>query len=273
MIRREQITIWNSVPSVVSLMMQAGQVTFPYLSSVRLFNFCGEPLLPSQVAALFQAHPDVSIQNTYGPTEATISMTKETLTRENYKNACRLSVSIGDPIPRMAVHLIGGSHANEGEIVITGPQVAEGYWEDADRTAAVFRAVQVNELETARGYYTGDWAERYGEKIYFKERIDFQVKIRGFRVELDEVATAIRDCGWPVVAVFKRGEALCAVVERVPEKPFDEVALRQAVGHRVDSFAVPERVLMIDRMPRNDNDKLDRKAAASWLDEQVRAGD
>jgi D-alanine--poly(phosphoribitol) ligase subunit 1 len=133
--------------------------------------------------------------------------------------------------------------------------------------------VQVNEHEIARGYYTGDWAERQGGKIYFKERIDFQVKIRGFRVELDEVAAAIRDCGWPVVAVFKRGEALCAVVERIAEKPFNEVALRQAIGQRVDSFAVPERVLMIDRMPRNDNDKLDRKAAASWLDERVSAGD
>ena len=74
MIEREKITVWNSVPSVVNLMMQAGQVTAKHLASVRLFNFCGEPLLPTHLEALFTARPNV-VRNTYGPTEAAIAVT------------------------------------------------------------------------------------------------------------------------------------------------------------------------------------------------------
>jgi acyl-coenzyme A synthetase/AMP-(fatty) acid ligase len=50
------------------------------LRSVRLFNFLGEPLLREQLRAIFAARPDVAVNNTYGPTEATVSMTLLRLT-------------------------------------------------------------------------------------------------------------------------------------------------------------------------------------------------
>jgi len=266
MIAREGITVWNSTPSVVNLMMQARQVTEANLRSVRLFNFCGEPLLPDQLRALFAARPDVAVQNTYGPTEATISMTCQPLAVDTYVAASGASVTLGDPIPGMAIHLVGGAHADEGEIVISGPQLAENYWRDPEKSAQVFKPF-VHGTETLRGYFTGDWAERRAGFLFFKERMDFQVKVRGFRIELDEVAAAIRATGWPVACVFKRGEALAAVVERVPGLRFSETALLQALAERIESHAIPETVREIERMPRNDNDKLDRKAAARWLDD------
>ena len=42
----------------------------------------------------------------------------------------------------MGLHLVGGSHQDEGELVITGPQLADGYWNDPERTAAVFRPLE-----------------------------------------------------------------------------------------------------------------------------------
>ena len=113
------------------------------------------------------------------------------------------------------------------------------------------------------------WAERRNGLLFFKERMDFQVKVGGFRIELDEIAAAIRTCGWPVVCVFKRGERLAAVVERNPEKQFEEPALIAALAGKVEPYAIPEFVLEIDRMPRNENDKLDRRAAAAWLEGQI----
>ena len=99
MIAREQITIWNSVPSVVNLMMQAKQVTAHNLASVRIFNFCGEPLLPEHLRALFTANPKALVQNTYGPTEATIAMTSIVLRSTRAPGVGSASVAIGDPIP------------------------------------------------------------------------------------------------------------------------------------------------------------------------------
>jgi D-alanine--poly(phosphoribitol) ligase subunit 1 len=151
MIEREKITVWNSVPRVVSRMMQAGQVTAKQLASVRLFNFCGEPLLPTHLAS-----PDVLVRNTYGPTEATIAVTDLPLSEDDYRSATQGSVAIGPPIPGVGLHLVGGTHAYEGEIVITGPQLALGYWRDAAKTNEVFHNLAMNG-RTERAYYTGDW--------------------------------------------------------------------------------------------------------------------
>lgn len=268
-IAREKISVWNSVPSVVSLMAQAEGVTEANLATLRLMNFCGEPLLREHLEAIFAARPDLRVQNTYGPTEATVSMTALPLDAQTYRDHCGLSVALGDAIPGMDIVLAGGPHADEGEIVITGPQLAEGYWQDAEKTAAVFRDVETP-AGMQRGYYTGDWAERRDGKLFFRERIDFQVKVLGYRVELDEVAAAIRDCGWPVAVVFKRGDTLAAVVEAMPGRVFDEKALRQALGGKVEPHAVPSAIAAIPAMPRNDNDKLDRKAAAAAFEAALR---
>ena len=264
-IARERITVWNSVPSVVSLMMQAQAVTRDNLASLRLMNFCGEPLLRDQLDAIFAARPDLLVQNTYGPTEATIAMTCLPLRARDYARLCGASVALGAPIPGMDIVLAGGAHRDEGEIVIVGPQLAEGYWQDAAKTAAAFRMIDTPS-GPQRGYHTGDWAERRDGHLFFKERIDFQVKVLGYRIELDEVAAAIRDCGWPVAVVFKRGDTLAALVETVPGQAFDEPALRAALALRIEPHAVPAVIAVVPHMPRNDNDKLDRKAAAALFE-------
>jgi D-alanine--poly(phosphoribitol) ligase subunit 1 len=261
-IQREQITVWNSVPSVINLMAKSRR---PLASthSVRLFSFCGEPLLKEHLEVIFKAYPDAVVQNTYGPTEATVSMTEIRLTRSNYLSACRTSVALGNPVPGMGFHLIGGKYPTEGELVITGPQLAEGYWNDPELTETKFKPVTVGG-KSLRGYYTGDWVECIGGMYFFKERIDFQIKIRGFRIELDEVEAAIRKCGWPVVCSFKWEETLVAVIEGPSDEPLDSAKLRTSVAAYLEPHAIPEFIASIPQMPRNENDKIDRKAVISW---------
>ncbi len=265
LIRTQRVTIWNSVPSLVALMMRSGDVTAAHLASLRLMNFCGEPLLPEHLRAIFAARPELMVQNTYGPTEATVSMTALTLRPESFEALCKPSAALGAPVPGMGLHLIGGAHEDEGEIVITGPQLAAGYWENAAQTAAAFRPVMLAG-QPQRGYFTGDWAERINGEIYFRTRTDFQVKIHGHRVELDEIAAAIRSCGWPVVLVVKHGETLAAIIEAVPGQGFDEDAVLANLRARLESHAVPTLFRIIPTMPRNDNDKLDVKAVSRLLD-------
>jgi D-alanine--poly(phosphoribitol) ligase subunit 1 len=267
-IARHRLTLWISVPSVVSLMMQAREVIGERLKSIRQFVFCGEPLLREHLDALFAACPDAVIENTYGPTEATVSVTSLQLKPGHYADACRTSVALGDTIPNMDIHLIGGAHGNEGEIVITGPQLAAGYWLGSDRTAQSFRNISVGDRQV-RGYFTGDWAERHGDHIYFKERMDFQVKVHGYRIELDEIAAAIREAGWPVVCVFKRKESLAAYIERRTDREFDEGALRSVLADKLEPYAVPTYIRAVDRIPRNDNDKLDRGAVMSIFEAEI----
>jgi len=265
-IQRNKITVWNSTPSAVSVMIRARQVKASNLASVRLFNFCGEPLLKEHVDALFAAVPQAIVQNTYGPTEATVSMTALRLDAQSYAAHCSASVALGDAIPGMEIVLQGGASPDEGEIVIVGPQLARGYWKDQQKSAASFRAVSA--ADSRRGYFTGDWAQRRGGDLFFRERVDFQVKVRGHRVELDEVAAAIRAFGHPVVCVFKRGDTLAAIVE-AGAALFDEAGLRAQLQTKLEPHAIPERIVTVEQIPRTENDKLDRRKAAALMEDRI----
>ena len=70
-IKKLKLTIWNSVPSVMGMLLKSGDWTPINARSLRLMTFCGEPLLPEHVDGIFAVLPNVMVHNTYGPTEAT----------------------------------------------------------------------------------------------------------------------------------------------------------------------------------------------------------
>jgi D-alanine--poly(phosphoribitol) ligase subunit 1 len=263
--RRSAISVWVSVPSAIGLVMKGGQATPAMLGAIRLFIFCGEALRPAHLASIFQARPDVTVMNLYGPTEATVSMTSVLLRSPDYQEACADSATLGDPIDDMGLHLVGGAHPDEGQIVITGPQLATEYWFDPERTAKAFRSLSIGG-RAVRGYFTGDWAERRGKRLFFKGRIDTQVKINGYRIETGEIIARLADCGWPVACVLKHNELLVAVVESADGRPLDAQALRAQLHTRLEAHAVPAYIHSIERMPLNNNDKLDEEAVRRWLD-------
>jgi len=265
-IAREKITVWTSVPSAIDLMITAGQLTQENLRTVRLFTLAGEALLRPLLEKLFDACPHATVQNAYGPTEATVTVTSMMMTADNFEQSCeRSAVSIGQAIPGMTLHLHGGPHADEGELVIIGPQLAEGYWQDEARSFSAFRPLEIGG-DIFRGYFTGDWVERVSKNLFFRERIDAQVKILGYRIELDEVAGAIRACGLANACVFKRGEALAALVECPPATQFDASALRADLARHIEPYAIPAQLCAVDRLPRNENDKIDRAASITLFE-------
>ena len=100
------------------------------------FRSPSEPLRPHQLAALFQARPDLHVFNTYGTTETTGFNTINRLTASNYTDSCETgAVAIGDDVPGWSIHLRGGGTANEGEIVVASDFLSLGYWRDEDRMA------------------------------------------------------------------------------------------------------------------------------------------
>jgi D-alanine--poly(phosphoribitol) ligase subunit 1 len=264
-IARDGVSVWISVPSAISLMMHAGQMTAENLRSVRLFAFCGEPVLKEQLDSIYSARQDAIVVNTYGPTEATVSMTSLRLTRSNYRSACCKSIAIGDPIAGMELHLVGGPSADEGEIVISGPQLAEGYWRNPEQTAKSFRSMEFDG-RSRRAYFTGDWAKRHKGYLYCRGRLDVQVKIHGHRLELGEVAAAIRACGRTGVFVLLWRNQLTAVIEVGQVEEFNERELRCALAGKLEQHAIPVILRAIPKLPRNENDKIDSFAITSWLE-------
>lgn len=263
-IRDRRLSVWQSVPSAIELMLRAKQLTREYLAPLRVMSFCGEPLYPHQLEALFKARPDLHVFNTYGTTETTGFNTISRLTASNYTDSCEAgAVSIGDEVPGWSIHLRGGDTADEGEIVVASEFLSLGYWRDEDQTRAAFRQVEFGESRSQRAYFTGDRGVRRSSRLYCSGRMDRQVKIRGERIELDEVDGQLREAGFPAAYTILKGGELHSFVES--SEDVDQERVRAHLRKSLPFHAIPKSVQSLPSLPRNPNGKIDREALARKL--------
>jgi D-alanine--poly(phosphoribitol) ligase subunit 1 len=267
-IQKHKLTIWNSVPSVVDLMKRDVKLNHVTLASLRLVTFCGEPLLKEHLDTLFSAKPDLLIHNTYGPTEATVSMTLLALTSGNYLENCKATVALGDPIPGMQIELVDGKDEQEGELYILGPQVALGYWESPELSAKSFDTVSIDG-NSVRRYRTGDWVEANSGNLYFKSRIDRQVKINGHRLELSSIDAALRDVGALAACTIVFQKAIFSFVEL--SEAITPESIELALKCRLPPYALPKEIRKISELPRSANDKIDVRMLLSILESEFPA--
>jgi D-alanine--poly(phosphoribitol) ligase subunit 1 len=244
---RHKLTVWNSVPSVMGMMLSSGDWERTRASSLRLMTFCGEPLLPIHLEGIFSKRPDMIVHNTYGPTEATVSCSLVKLTLENYRAHCRESASFGNPIPGTSFRIDGG---HKGELLIAGNQLADGYWRDEPKTMASFVF-----LNGQRFYRTGDYVEQTPNGLFFVERRDHQVKIKGYRIELGEISAKLRDIAGTHAETIVDGQHIISFVEG--NFSADDIAkMMIKLEKTVESYMVPQRIVPLQNFPRNDNDKI-----------------
>ncbi len=269
-IQDHQITTWFSVPSVAVLMIRMGLLKAGAFPSLRYTFFCGEPLLTSVAETWQSAAPNSQVINMYGPTEATVMCMGQ-----KYRPGCvttRDCMAIGRPFPTMQVAIATArnefvSQDSEGELLLSGPQLALGYLDDAEKTAARF----VN-IDGIRWYKTGDRASCDSHGIFhYLGRVDNQVKIIGHRVELEDIESHLRDASgcahvavvaWPI-----RDGSATGVVGFVVNYTGSEDDLKQAMQQRVPSYMVPARVHSVKSLPLNNNGKVDRTALLKVLEE------
>jgi amino acid adenylation domain-containing protein len=275
-VRDMELTVWFSAPSTVSFMKQLGMLKPRQYESLRLSLFCGEPLPVTAATAWLEAAPNSVLENLYGPTELTISCTHYRWDQALSPGEAELDiVPIGYPHPGMNV-LVADQSLNEvapgeeGELLMNGPQMSVGYWKDPQKTAAGF-VIPPGKSDVY--YRTGDRVRRpIGNRpLTHLGRTDFQVKVLGHRVELGEIEAVVRKIsgldgviavGWPVTSAGCRG------VEAFLEGEVkDKDALRNAVASALPEYMVPRRFHCMDRLPRNVNDKFDRRAMIESLEE------
>lgn len=269
------ITVWFSVPSTALLMKETKALAPGSFPGIRWSLFCGEALPVAVADAWAEAASSSIVENLYGPTELTLACTLFRWDDEGRAKTEGDLVPIGEPFPGMEYTVIdeelrevapGGS----GELALTGPQRALGYWKDPERTAAAFTVLPGH---TEVYYRTGDLVRRpaaKGEPIVFLGRIDSQIKVRGYRVELGEIEAVLRQetglavavaLGWPEGA-SGGAEGIVAFID---DASIDIDAMLDRVADRLPKYMVPRDVKVVESFPLNVNGKVDRKALRAML--------
>ncbi|MDR6134628.1 acyl-CoA synthetase (AMP-forming)/AMP-acid ligase II [Sphingomonas sp. SORGH_AS802] len=231
-------------------------------ASLRRLTNSGGALTPRMVRALRDRFPRADLYPMYGLTEAF---------RSTYLDPALVDAhpdSIGRAIPFAAVAPVrtDGRRAapgEPGELVHAGPLVAQGYWQDAERTAHRFRPAP-SWLGEGMAVWSGDTVVEDAEGLLrFVGRDDEMIKVAGNRVSPQEVEEAILSGGEALeaVAVGVRDDRLGqAIVAMVAGDAAREAGLRTRLRAELPSFLQPQYYRWFAELPRNANGKLDRAA-------------
>ncbi|MGI8959990.1 MAG: amino acid adenylation domain-containing protein [Bryobacteraceae bacterium] len=273
-IKAAELSVWFSVPSTALFMRRLGVLKPNMYPGLRLSLFCGEAL-PMEIAREWAAAaPNSVIENLYGPTELTIACTAYrwndgTSPAESEQGV----VPIGEPFDGMEALIVDDEFqevedSQAGELVMTGPQMCLGYWQDDEKTKQAFVAVPGKEGKVY--YRTGDRVRRRQNGfLNYLGRLDSQIKILGHRVELGEVESAVRETsglegvvalGWPLT---ERGADAIEVF--LETSAFDTAQLQEQLRSRLPTYMVPRNIRLLSSFPLNSNGKFDRVALLQLL--------
>ncbi|MGV9306208.1 AMP-binding protein [Nonomuraea sp. NPDC003727] len=276
------ITHWHSTPSSITMSRLLGELSPGVMPTLRWSMFCGEPLTVDHIRAWQEAAPNSRIANVYGQTEITVSSAVYDLpaSPSEWPGEPTTSLPIGRPHPSIEWAVVGenGQAADEGELLLRGPQRFDGYLDPKQpRGPFVLWSGdglgpfgEAEELTPAHWYRTGDRIALRDGQLFYLGRLDNQVKVRGHRVELGDIETSLR--GHPgldevVVVPYEAQAGIFDLAGVYSGAHVSEDELSEFLADRLPSYMVPRLFLRLERLPLNLNGKVDRRR----LTEQVTA--
>jgi fatty-acyl-CoA synthase len=251
-IEEQRINSFFAVPTMLDAMARQPDFTTRDLSALRTIGAAGASVpLPTLRTWLDRG---VTMQQAYGMTEAAPGCTVL-----DSADAQRKVGSAGKPVFFTDVRVLrpDGTEADAdeiGEVVVQGPNVMAGYWQEPEQTAAVLRD---------GWYHTGDAGslddegflfirDRYKDMIISGGENIYPAEVESALLELPEVQEAavigVPDTTW--------GEVGLAVVVPSPGATPDPDALRTALRTRLAAFKVPKHVEFVDDLPKTATGKV-----------------
>ncbi len=253
---RHRLTIWYSVPTVLTMMMEQGGLLERPDLPLRVINFAGEPFPVKHLRRLFERwpYPQVRYLNLYGPTETNVCTFYEVKT---------LDPERAKPVP-IGVTCSGdigwiersdgtrGGVGDEGELVISGPTVLLGYWG--------------REPHGGKPYRTGDLVKQVDEigNYEYLGRLDHMVKVRGYRVELGDIEAtleqhnAVHEAAVVVVGEGQAAKLVAYLAPKSGEKTPPLLLMKKHCAERLPRYMIVDDVIELSALPRTRNGKVDR---------------
>jgi amino acid adenylation domain-containing protein len=265
----KKITVWNSVPSALSLLATYNNLPACDFSNLRLILFAGELFPLKYLRILQEVLPNARFCNMYGQTEANSSTY---FWVERVSEDDKSSLPIGKSLPNFEVFALDengiriDAPGQEGELYVRASTVALGYWDEPEKTEKAFVRNPLRPELREHVYKTGDLVYLDSDGNYvFSGRKDHMIKSRGYRIEIGEIETVL--CSHPAInkAVVIPipdeliGNRLLAVVEPLAMDQLTRDDVLKYCMMQLPKYMVPETVRFYDSLPMTSSGKVDRK--------------
>ncbi|TBY58909.1 long-chain fatty acid--CoA ligase [Rhizobium leguminosarum bv. viciae] len=254
LLRSGRFTFMPGVPTVFHYFLSACQTSGEkLLSSVRLCVSAGA-ILPGTLNNDFEEFFGVALLDGYGITETSTMVTM------NWPGRCRVSGSCGLPLPGLTVRLIDPKTGldvpvgREGELICKGPNLMQGYHN---------KPLETQKAVVDGWYRTGDLAKSDANGFLTITGRLKELIIRGGQniapAEVEETILlnhAIIDCAVIGMPHAMLGEVPVACVVLKDGEAFDEAALLTHCKARLSAYKVPDRIYIVDEIPRTGSGKI-----------------
>ena len=254
-----KITAICWVPSSLTLIAKMKVLHFVKPADLKYVFFVGEAFLPKYLNAWLTDFPQARYFNLYGSTEVSgVCLYHE----------IKEPLDGGKPIPTGKALLGNDVWLEEGEIVISSPQLSLGYLNDEVKNKEVFRALPSGKREL----HTGDYAtiDENGDIVYLGRK-DFQIKHMGYRIELQEIEVHLSALDYIT--------GVCCLLHQAKDQIIAFVTLNKELDNpgktiigdvkgRLPNYMVPNKIIVLDELPLNRNGKVDRGLLKNKLEEK-----
>lgn len=266
--RREKVTGLPLVPTMAAMILNMKDLEPGSFPDLRYISNTAAALPPAHIERLRVLLPGTTIFSMYGLTECK---------RCTYLPPSRLDDkpgSVGIAIPNTEAFVVDdeGQRVAPGEIgqlVIRGPHVMQGYWQNSEATE---KALRPGPNPWEKVLYTGDlfYADDEGF-LYFVGRTDDIIKTRGEKVAPKEVEAVLVSCPGVVEAVVigKADPVLGHAIHAIVVKSDPDLGERDVIRHcarHLEDFMVPKSIEFRDSLPKTDTGKVSRRLAAESLE-------
>jgi len=264
-VEKMKCTIWFSVPSLLIYLMAMKAISATTMPALRSIIFGGEGFPKVELKKLYNIFGEqAKLVNVYGPTECTCMCSAHTLNDADFSDLSGLP-PLGHLNPNFDYRILDdeGHDVNRGELCLIGPNVAAGYFNDPQRTAASFFTLTEPGRFMKRMYRTGDLVWISDGKFYFLGRKDNQIKHMGYRIELEEIEHALvklPQVNQAVVIYHRTNAAYGKLIGFVAcSGSVEERSLLLNLADLLPDYMTPSRVIIMPKLPKNSNGKVDRK--------------
>lgn len=263
-IERERVTVWNGPPPVLHTLASSDAVAPAALATLREV-WSGGADIPEALRERFAEKFGVGVSATYGLSEA------PTVVSIDPPEGTHVEGASGRPLPHLDVVVLDddGEPASPGEVgeICVRPategryaglyRLPLGYWERPDESEATFGGGTLR---------TGDVGVVDDGWLHIRDRKKLVILRGGANVypaEVERVLLAIDGvAGGAVTGVpdERLGERVVAAVELDPGATVDPDEILRRCATELARYKVPERVVVVDALPRNAMGKVDRTA-------------
>ncbi len=281
LINKHKCTCWFSVPSMLIFLQTMRAFSSETMSHIKKIIFGGEGYPKAKLKELFDIYSSrIAFHNVYGPTECTCICSSYKVSENDFADLSGL-LPLGQLAPNFCFLIVDEElqpvkPGQVGELILRGPNVGMGYYNDSERTQLSFIQNPTHNAFSELVYRTGDlvYVKPTDGKLHIVGRRDNQIKHMGYRIELEEIENAFH-----CIDSVKRSAVLhceiegisqiAAFIESANGKPSED-SLRAQLQEMIPNYMIPTRFQFVDSLPKNANGKLDRlKLKSDYVRQQL----